>query len=269
MTNTQRLPAPLPWWPYCLAHLKPGQHKIDWPCQEHITIPRLQGITCPSHMWQPPIGFWDGTDACPTAACLYHILERLALTLEATACSREDINPFLYPLANTPGGCMVYDPSTRRRWPAGIMMDVNREKGEEDLRYLRVVLGRDSEGVVRREGAHRMVLLATAGPPGGGAGTSDSVAHDRCIHIGCDNKACLNPLHLAWGSATENNYRVHEYDTDPARLEEDRRRVKGEKERVAQRKRRDVEARGLGVRWEYEWITSGFQAHKDYHSRIQ
>jgi hypothetical protein len=45
------------------------------------------------------------------------------------------------------------------------------------------------------EGAHRLVLWALQGPP--------PHVKDIALHL-CNNKACLCPAHLMWGSAAEN-----------------------------------------------------------------
>lgn len=69
--------------------------------------------------------------------------------------------------------------------------------------YLMVSLGKrpvtrdgKQQWVTVKETGPRLVLWMAAGPPA-------NEAAGRCIHL-CENPRCLNPLHLAWGSASEN-----------------------------------------------------------------
>jgi hypothetical protein len=103
--------------------------------------------------------------ACPTAAHLYHLLEQLAGALDTSVPYPKGINPFFNPLVFNGGdakGCMVYD---HRRVHSGMAMDINKEGKQPQPRYLRLCLGKDSEGRQQMESAHRVVLLATSGPP--------------------------------------------------------------------------------------------------------
>jgi hypothetical protein len=50
-------------------------------------------------------------------------------------------------------------------------------------------------GKVVREGVHRLLLWMLIGPP--------QHANQVCIHL-CDNKKCVNPMHLVWASRAQN-----------------------------------------------------------------
>lgn len=75
--------------------------------------------------------------------------------------------------------------------------------GEYPREYLGIQVetpGCDSGGTGRYLRANRLVCALSQGLPdcgGGGAGSPE------CIHL-CDNKRCINPLHLAWASKRVN-----------------------------------------------------------------
>ena len=259
-----RVAVPLPWLPYCLAYLRP---ELQQPTLDSAVLPRLRGITSPTPLWKPPEGFLPSFEA---AACLYHFLEQMALVLdEASATCKmwgsSPINPFLNPIS-TLGGCMVYDRQRGERWPKGVMREGMREG--EKARYMRVELGSDEAGGRAIEGAHRMVLYATCGPPFRSSPEVLEASELRCIHIGCDNQACLNPLHLAWGSASENNIRVDRYEQDPAALEADQLRVAAAKGRVRDRRGQHLREAGL-VEMDWQWVTLASEVYQDYHRRAR
>lgn len=86
--------------------------------------------------------------------------------------------------------CMVIDP--------GLVEDV-QYLSVDQCGYLKLILAYDSRHDSRTRGnvqemGHRFVLWSIYGPPAPGM---------VCMHY-CNNKRCLNPLHLVWGPQSEN-----------------------------------------------------------------
>ena len=212
--------------------------------------------------------------ACPTAAHLFHLLEELTRALDdSVPYNVTFVNPFLNPLGWEQNGkaCMVYD--LVKELP-GMMRDINREGGQPKARYLRFNLGLDSNGVRRIEGAHRLVLLATFGPPpttalAAAPGEEEDLrVEDQCFHS-CDNPACLNPLHLAWASAKENNTRVDMFETERTLLSLDKERVKVVRDKVMARKDlRMTEAKLMPVSGGIPWAGIAREIHTKFYSGV-
>lgn len=70
----------------------------------------------------------------------------------------------------------------------------SHHEGEE---YLYVTVGRDENGKILKERAHRIVCAAFWGPPKI-AGMGNHVRHL------CSNPLCLSPMHVRWGTAGDN-----------------------------------------------------------------
>ena len=113
-----------------------------------------------------------------------------------------------------------------------------KEGGSIKGKYLRLNLGKDEGGHSCIEGAHRLVLLATLGPPPAPASAEEGDVPPKpwlAAHL-CDNQACLNPLHLAWATYNENNVREFAWNPSPEA-----------KERMKQRLENSLQDRGLSM----------------------
>ena len=69
-------------------------------------------------------------------------------------------------------------------------------------RYLKVMLGDPASKLHFSEYAHRLLLWVLVGPPPPGPDGKPL----ECIHC-CDQKCCLNPLHLVWATHQQNMQR--------------------------------------------------------------
>jgi hypothetical protein len=256
----------LQWWPYCLASLILPHLEVGCCPRPEALFPNMQDISSFQPTWCLPKSFEASPlfSASPTGAFLYHLLEQLAGALDASVTYSEGINPFLNPLVCTSKddkGCMVYD---HRRTLPGMCKEISKEGGQQKPLYLRLYLGRNSEGARRLEAAHRVVLLATSGPPPIIVDAPPGEEEDQCYHT-CDNPACINPLHLAWASTSENNMRVYKWEQDPGALLLDLRRVEETKLRVMARKTERM--REAKLKWETlttPWINTAKEIYKQY-----
>jgi hypothetical protein len=64
--------------------------------------------------------------------------------------------------------------------------------------YAQVVIGKDASGGRVWEAMHRLVLWAKEG-------AAAAVAEGKVAMHSCNNKKCINPHHLRWGSIRKNN----------------------------------------------------------------
>jgi Zinc-binding loop region of homing endonuclease len=279
-------PIPLTWWPYCLAHLKGpphsgGQPALVWPQQGALLPKMLDAINAPSPLASTPSflyeyipipGEWNlqgrriSFADCPEGAYLYHLLEVLAEALEVSETRTSQgyhINPFLYPPR---GACIVYD--HKRRHP-GMMVD--RSGGRPG--YLRMDLGRGAWADLGEEGrcieaAHRVVLLATQGPPP--PSEEGTVGHDKplvCYHT-CHNKACLNPFHLAWATYHLNNMRPYTRGRNEAFKQAERDRLEKVKDLVEEWRDKCMRDRKLRSD-ESPWLAFAVLIHHHYRTEMQ
>ena len=243
----------LPWWPHCLGPLRPTLKDKShlWPTTLNA-LQKIKDIRDPSPLYKLPtddLNRFQVFQGCPPeAALLFHILERLAKTLETDL--ETDINPFLEPFTTE---CMPYTvqkenhPLHRNAAFSNMMRErvPAKEGGSIKGKYLRLNLGKDEGGHSCIEGAHRLVLLATLGPPPAPASAEEGDVPPKpwlAAHL-CDNQACLNPLHLAWATYNENN--VREFAWNPSK--EAKERVKKAKERIKQRLEDSLQDRGLNM----------------------
>ena len=98
---------------------------------------------------------------------------------------------FKYPLAKEASGqqvCMVYKVEKARETKHIYPLKSG---------YITVVLGYKGKGVQVLELAHRLVLWAIKGPP------PTSMMYPVAMHT-CNNKSCLNPMHMMWGENKDN-----------------------------------------------------------------
>lgn len=263
----------LEWWPYCLAHLKPGLPQAYWPHEEAL-LPKMQAVTTPSRRCRPPDATSPLFARCTAAAYLYHLLEQLAKALVPRGpAQHQRLNPFLIPIVRAGGedkGCMVYDHKTKH---PGMMVDKGQKRKRKDKEeeewspsYLRINLGRDREGERCTEAAHRVVLLATQGPPLRPA--SDDAPPCICCHL-CDNKACLNPHHLAWASQSENNTRAYEWQEGDHKTNAEK-KVKAVKDAIRRRRgQRMIECKLRGEEGEERdtsWFVFAVELNRQYAS---
>ena len=109
----------------------------------------------------------------------------------ATYTNMKGSDAFKYPLTredtNEPV-CMVYHTETARE-----LKYIHALK----TGYVGVALGALPGGVELKELAHRIVMWAIKGPP------RDSMRCPVVMHK-CNNKKCLNPMHMKWGEQAEN-----------------------------------------------------------------
>ena len=109
-------------------------------------------------------------------------------------CSRGCTFTLKFP---SPDQCMVYDSTEVAANHVGDLyaqwvdaVQGKNSRGVKKYGYLQVKL---ASGVW--EYAHRLVMWALEGPP--------SPLYNQVMHT-CDNKMCLNPIHLMWGNEVEN-----------------------------------------------------------------
>lgn len=141
-----------------------------------------------------------------------------------------------------PPGCMLIDGGR----VAAALQEAPGCFWWEHQHYLKVLCGLtcSADGKKKKqvyESAHRLVCLAVHGPPlslqkveereeeddedeGGTSSRPSAVAgwdeFPHCMHL-CGNALCLNPMHLAWATNTENHH-AHTFKEDYCKVEKRR-----------------------------------------------
>jgi hypothetical protein len=129
-------------------------------------------------------------------------------------------NAFAKPLVNSP------PPIRHPNQAICMLIDDSLVRGTQYLSvdqsgYLKLVLAYDSRhseiqgptvGNIQEMG-HRFVLWSIFGPP--------PSANMVCMHF-CNNKKCLNPMHLVWGNQSENLNDAVSHTRAPAQRAADR-----------------------------------------------
>ena len=111
------------------------------------------------------------------------------------------------------GACLFLDPALTKG--SGIRF--------QSTKYASITLaGRPRPEVELRMGVHRFVCWACLGPPPLEPGLGMDVKNWVAMHS-CDNKDCVNRLHIEWGLITDNN--THESPTQPRPVRVARRHV--------------------------------------------
>ena len=157
----------------------------------------------PPRRLNPPFGPWvPGSRISITRALdfigtiLHPIAKRRAFIHPdgtATYTNMKGSDAFKYPLIredNNQPVCMVYHIEAARE-----LKYMHALKSG----YIGVALGTLPGGITVQELAHRIVMWAIKGPP------RASITYPVVMHT-CNNKMCINPMHLKWGDQTENSH---------------------------------------------------------------
>ena len=191
----------------------------------------LQPTKCTNPQYWPPL--WKQAQTLNPSVYIHpstinHLLQALIRSLHPSATptvAEDGVASFLQPLvvgagqnkpmAGGPSTCMHFKQDAPSSPPGLITFD--RKTG-----YAKVYLCDEGLEPTRvKEAAHRLVLWALFGPPAaahhtrGGRAVVDWARFPVCLHL-CGNPTCLNPLHLGWGSRSDNKL---SWD-DPEVLEE-------------------------------------------------
>lgn len=128
------------------------------------------------------------------------------------------LGALLFPLHRRPSG-YSRDPPRVKDFPSPcVHLDAAKHRRMRGVRlhsdgYYIISLGRDSNGKRIWEYVHRLLLWVYAGPPSNESESSESESdsagaelnnpHYVALHV-CDRKDCLNPVHLFWGTRSDN-----------------------------------------------------------------
>lgn len=168
------------------------------------------------YLWlHTTVGVSDHPDTCKV------VISYLGQSIQYAKAFRQDLafalGALLFPLHRRPDDYTRTVPRAKDYPSPCVHLDRDRHRRMKGVRlhkdgYYVIALGRDGRGKRIWEYVHRLLLWVYAGPPPNEVESSESESepdsagaepHYVALHV-CDRKDCVNPVHLYWGTRSDN-----------------------------------------------------------------